>query len=248
MWRDALAAGSAAIGVPLTDAQLHSFGLYLDTLLDWNQRINLTAITDPNEVAALHFLDSLTCLPAFSFDANACVLDVGSGAGFPGIPLAIARPDLKVTLLESVRKKRRFLEHVVASLDLPSVSVKCARAETAGRDPTMRDAFDVAVTRALAELSTAAELCLPLVKVGGIALVMKGPKADDEISRADDAIAILGGMLEFTRDFDLPTPSGSAQRVIIGLRKAGATPDKYPRAPGIPAKRPISIDRSKPCG
>ena len=242
-WRHQLAESSRGFGIELSAAQLDAFDTYLSALLDWNGRVNLTSVTDPAEIAAVHFLDSITCLYAHEFDANARVIDVGSGGGLPGIPVAIARPDLRVTLLESTRKKCGFLEHVIARIPLPGVSVDCRRAEDAGRDPMTRETYDIAMTRAVADLAVVAELCLPLVKIGGAALVMKGPKIAAEIARSGDAISTLGGEPESARRFALPTPSGPAQRVIVVLRKVRPTPEKHPRAPGIPAKRPLGIDR-----
>jgi len=242
-WRRWLREAGRAFGIGLSDDQLDLFEAYLSALLAWNRRVNLTAITEPNEVAALHFLDSLTCLAVSRFDANARVIDVGSGAGFPGIPIAISRPDLHVTLLESTGRKCRFLDHVITTLALPGVSVDCRRAEMAGQDPSTRESFDIAVTRAVAELAVLAELCLPLLKMGGVALVMKGPKAESEIARGGGAMAVLGGRLEFARPLALPVPSGTVERVVLGIRKISATPQGYPRAPGVPARRPLGIDR-----
>jgi len=247
-WRQQLLDSSRSFGIELSAAQLDAFATYLSTLLEWNRRINLTSITDPAEIAALHLLDSLTCLFAYRPDANACVIDVGSGAGLPGIPVAIARPDLRVTLLECTRKKCRFLEHMIARAPLPQVSVDCRRAEDAGRDQATRETFDIAMTRAVAEVAVATELCLPLVKVGGAVLIMKGPQAQEEIARGVKAIATLGGELESARPFALPTPTGAAARVIVVLRKVHPTPEKYPRPPGIPAKRPLGIDRGRQRG
>jgi len=234
---------SSLIGVPLIDLQLDGFSRYLDELLERNRRVNLTSITAPDEVAALHFLDSLTCLAALDFPADARVADVGAGAGLPGIALAIARPDVRVVLIESIHKKARFLEHVVRRLPLPNVVVYCGRAETAGRNPLLRESFHVVVIRAVARLAVAAELCLPLARIGGAALVMKGPRGAEEAAEASSAIAILGGRMESTRDLLLPAPSGPVARTIIVLRKHAQTPPKYPRAPGKPAKRPLGIDR-----
>lgn len=244
-WHWTLRENAKAFGVNLTPAQIERFQLYLSLLLEWNQRINLTSITDPAEVGAIHFLDSITCFAAFGFDANISLLDVGSGAGLPGIPLAICRPDLFVTLLESTSKKCRFLELAVQNLALDRVAVDCSRAETAAHDPTMRETFNVAVTRALADLAVIAELSLPFVKTGGHALAMKGPSIGDEIDRACDAIHIVGGEITDVKTMSITTPSGAVARTIIVMTKIAQTPEKYPRRPGIPAKRPLGIDRPK---
>jgi 16S rRNA (guanine527-N7)-methyltransferase len=246
-WRGLLRDGARNLGIDLTGAELDGFECYMSLLLDWNRRVNLTAITDPAEIAILHFFDSLTCLAAASFGPNARVIDVGSGAGLPGIPIAVVRPDLRLTLLESTRKKCRFLSDVASSLDLIGVSVDCRRAEDAGRDPLLRGTFDVAVSRAVADLAVLAELCLPFVKVGGLMLAMKGPRVEEEMEQARRACAILGGEIEFTRSFALPAPVEPADRVVVGIRKISPTPDRYPRRAGMPAKRPLGIDTSKRC-
>ena len=242
-WRGWLQAESSRIGIRLADPQLDHFARYLGELLEWNRRANLTSITDPDEIAALHFLDSLTCLAALDFPTDARLADVGTGAGLPGIALAIARPDLRVTLIESTQKKCRFLEHVIHLLPLPNAVIQCGRAETAGRDPGLRESFDIVAIRAVARLAVAAELCLPLTRIGGAALVMKGPRAGEEVLEASPAIAILGGRIESTRNFLIPAPTGTAARTIIVLRKQTQTSPKHPRAPGKPAKRPLGIDR-----
>jgi 16S rRNA (guanine527-N7)-methyltransferase len=241
-WQRQLRKSARRLGIGLTAAHLDAFASYLDLLLDWNRRVNLTAITEPSQVAALHFLDSLTCLAEVPTAANTRLCDVGSGAGFPGIPLAIVCPELEVTLLESVRKKCRFLEAVIAALGLPRVAVACRRAEVAGCDPAMRETFDMAITRAVAHLAVAAEFCLPLVKVGGLALVMKGPQGEQEVIESQTAIGTLGGSVERVRAFRLPTPEGEVGRSIIAVRKTSRMLPKYPRRPGIPARRPLGID------
>lgn len=247
-WQQVLRTQSAELGVELTDPQLGAFERYLGLLLEWNRRINLTSITDPARVAVLHFLDSLTCLAASAFPARSRVADVGSGAGLPGIPIAIARPDLRVTLIESVSKKCRFLEAAISTAGLRNAAVSCARAEAAGHDAGLRESFDVVVTRAVADLAVAAELCLPLARLGGAAVMMKGPGARDEIARGAAAVKILGGELELARDFTLQAPDERVSRTIIWLRKRAPTPERYPRAPGRPAKRPLGIDTPRSQG
>lgn len=244
-WRAALQHGAKGFGIDLTEAQAEACERYVSLLLAWNQRVNLTAITDPRKIAVLHLLDSLTCLAAVPIGTNARVIDVGSGAGLPGIPIAVVRPDLRVTLLEATRKKCRFLEDAVTALGLVGASVDCRRAEDAGHDPLLREAFDVAVSRAVADLAVLAELCLPLVKVGGLVLAMKGPRVGEEIAQGRRACAGLGGEVEFTRSFTLSAPDEPAERVIVGIRKVTATPEKYPRRAGTPSKRPLGIDTSR---
>lgn len=244
-WRAALQDGAKGFGIHLTEAQAKACERYVSLLLDWNRRVNLTAITDPRKIAVLHLLDSMTCLAAVPIVTNARVIDVGSGAGLPGIPIAVARPDLFVTLLESTRKKCHFLKEAISSLCLAGASVDCRRAEDAGRDPAVRETFDVAVSRAVADLSVVAELCLPFVRVGGLVLAMKGPRVGEEMGHGRRACAGLGGEVEFTRSFTLSAPDEAAERVIVGIRKVTATPEKYPRRPGIPSKRPLGIDTSR---
>lgn len=241
-WARPLQMEGRRLGIRITDGQLRAFDAYLRALLESNRRVNLTSITDPQQVATTHFLDSLTCLLAAPFPHAAAVADVGSGAGLPGIPLAIARPDLRVTLIESTGKKCRFLERVVGILGLGKAGVACARAEAVGHDPEHRESYDVVVARALAEAAVAAELCLPLAKVGGAVMLMKGPHAAEEIDRAGAAISILGGEVEAARRFTINAPGEALSRTIIVVRKNRPTPDAYPRAPGRPGKRPLGID------
>lgn len=184
-WQLSLRNQAQALGVALDDAQLGRFAAFMDALLDWNERVNLTSITDPEGIAALHFADSLTCLAATEVPGGAAIIDIGTGAGLPGVPIALARTDVCVTLLEATRKKCQFLEHAVSVLPLPDSRVVCDRAESAGRDPQLRESFDIAVIRAVAEYAAAAELTLPFLRVGGVALIMKGPLADEELARAD---------------------------------------------------------------
>jgi 16S rRNA (guanine527-N7)-methyltransferase len=238
-WRASLQNGASALGICVTGAQAEALERYVSLLVDWNRRINLTAITDPQGIAALHLVDSLTCLATLPFPPNARVIDVGSGAGLPGIPLAVVRPDLRVTLLESTRKKCRFLECAVTTLALVGIRVDCRRAEEAGRDPRLREAFDVAVSRAVAELAVVGELCLPFVRIGGSALAMKGPDVEEEMGRGGRACLVLGGRISGKREFTLATPEGPAERSIVTIEKVALTPQKYPRRAGIPAKRPL---------
>ena len=215
----------------LSAAQLAQFARYRDELLDCNQRLNLTAIRDPTAVEELLFLDSLACL-LVPVPQGAAVLDVGSGAGLPGLPLKIARPDLQLTLLEATGKKARFLEHVVASLGLADVTVAAERAETASG----RGAFDVVAAKAVADMAVLLELTLPFVTDGGLVLAhKKGMRLAEELRRADRALLILGGQLEPPRHYEL----GGEERQIVVVRKVRPTPPEYPRRPGVPARQPL---------
>lgn len=226
----------AKAGASVNEGQYALFSQYAALLDDWNQRMNLTAITDAVGVSEKHFLDSVLLalfLPGNAFGPGATVIDVGTGAGFPGIPLHIMRSDLQVTLLDSLAKRVRFLETVVGELGL---SAKCIhmRAEDAGRNSLFREHFDVATARAVAALPVLCEYCLPLVRIGGVFAAMKGPGED--ISAARTAVKRLGGVLEDVREYCLP--SGS-QRMIVFVRKERATPEKFPRNPAQIAKNPL---------
>jgi 16S rRNA (guanine527-N7)-methyltransferase len=235
-WPAALRESAAALGVHLGDDAIARLAEFMRLLLEHNARFNLTAITDPRQIAVKHFLDSLTCLTVMP-EGLQTLCDAGSGAGFPGIPVAIARPDLRVALIESTKKKCQFLETCTSHLALTNVRIICARAEDAGRDPRLRESFQMAVSRAVASLPVLAELCLPLVTQTGIFVAMKGPEGRKQAEAAASAIGALGGALESIHVLTLP--GGAGQRSLVVVRKVAATPDRYPRRPGIPAKRPL---------
>lgn len=222
-------------GLNLNQRQIEQFARYSAELRAWNARVNLTSITDEHEIVTRHFLDSLRCALSWG-EAPSSLIDIGSGAGFPGLPLKILRPELRVALVESVGKKAAFLRHIVAALDLHDVTVVAARAEVVGRDPQHREQYDVVTARAVAELATLAEYCLPLCRVGGRVLAPKGSDIDDEIARARVAIARLGGQLIGVEPVEIP---GVEPRTLVVIAKIAPTPAVYPRAVGVPAKRPI---------
>jgi len=232
---DILASTSAAWGLPLAPEQIEQFAIYLGELRVWNERINLTAITDPNEIVARHFLDSLRCALSWG-EAPARLIDIGAGAGFPGLPLKILRPTLQLTLVESIAKKASFLLHIVNMLDLSNVTVLVDRAEVVGQDPAQRERYDVVVARAVAEVRVLAEYCLPLCRIGGRFLAPKGAQIDAELVAAEPAIARLGGRVAAVEPVDLP---GVESRTLIVIEKMTHTPPQYPRGPGVPAKRPL---------
>ena len=217
----------------LTEDICSNFEKYADLLIETNKQFNLTAITERDEVFEKHFADSVSC--AQFIDQGMRVIDVGSGAGFPGLPLKIAREDLSITLLDSLAKRVNFLKTVCAELKLTGVSPVHMRAEDAGADSEFREKYDVAVSRAVANLAVLSEYCLPFVKVGGIFLALKGRGADAEISEAQNAIAVLGGKTEKTVEVFW---RGMEHRVVI-IRKVCNTPAKYPRKAGKPAKSPL---------
>ena len=232
-----LAPALAARGLALDDAQRERLDHFGHLLLEWNERVNLTAITTPDEIATKHFLDSLTLLLARPPRAGARLVDVGTGAGFPGIPLAIARTDLRVTLVESVGKKVRFLEAVVAALGLRNVDPVQARAEELARDPTRRERYDVAVARALPSLATNLELLLPFCAVGGEAVAYKG-RIEAELPAAGRAASALGGEISAV----VPTSSLGLGDELPGRRlvivaKRNRTPAAYPRGPAEMKRR-----------
>lgn len=231
--------GALRFNLDLTEAQLNAFVQYSQELLAWNRRLNLTRITEPDEIVIKHFLDSLSVVlalpdelpPAFS------IIDVGSGAGFPGLPLKIALPDIKLTLLEATRKKTAFLQHIVDILKLNGVAVITARAEEAGRHSAHRAKYDLAVARAVAQLPILVEYMLPFVKVGGWVIVQKGQQPGQEIKAATNALEILGGNVD--QILPVTVPRLPAARHLVIIQKIKQTPKQYPRRPGLPAKKPI---------
>jgi 16S rRNA (guanine527-N7)-methyltransferase len=232
---ETLASTSAAWGLPLAPEQTQQFAIYLDELRAWNERVNLTAITDPDEIITRHFLDSLRCALSWG-EAPASLIDIGAGAGFPGLPLKILRPTLQLTLVESIAKKAAFLRHIVNRLDLPNVTVLVDRAEVVGQDPAQRQHYDVVVARAVADLRVLAEYCLPFCRIGGCFLAPKGAQIGAELAAAEPAIATLGGRVAAVEPVELP---GVEPRSLIVIEKIGNTPPQYPRGPGVPAKRPL---------
>lgn len=224
-------------GIYVSAKQLEEFELYYQELVSWNEKMNLTAITDREQVYIKHFYDSVSPSFFMPFDREASVVDVGSGAGFPGIPLKIMYPKLKLTIVDSLNKRIRFLQHVVEQLGLEQVSFVHARAEDAGRRPELRDKFDFATARAVARLNVLVELCMPFVATNGLFLAMKGVAADDERVEAAFSCTQLNAKLERTFSLDLPEQFG--ERHIVTIRKTAATPRMYPRKAGVPAKQPL---------
>jgi 16S rRNA (guanine527-N7)-methyltransferase len=235
-----LSAGCHELGVTLSDRHLAAFATCYRELVDWNQRFNLTAITDWDGVLVRHFLDSLSCLKVLSraeLAGGARVIDVGTGAGFPGVAIKIVCPGMRLTLLEATGKKVTFLEHLVRVLGLGGVEVIHGRAEELGRAPAHREQYDWALARAVAEMPTLAEYLLPLVRVRGAVLAQKGEEAAAEVQGADVAITALGGRVRQLVPVEL---RGLAEtRYLVVLDKVAATPEKYPRRPGMPKKSPI---------
>jgi 16S rRNA (guanine527-N7)-methyltransferase len=225
------------LGLRLTRAQLSALALYERELLDWNTRFNLTAIRDPQEIYIKHFLDSLTCVMAIHDPPAGNLVDIGTGAGFPGIPLKIMRPNMQLTLVESVGKKADFCRHVIKILDLQGVEVVQERAEVLGRDPKYREHYDWAVARAVAILPVLAEFLLPLVRVGGSILAMKGESGPAEAHSAEHALRVLGG--HFRQLLPVTLPGVAEERYLVVIDKVAATPTAYPRRVGVPTRRPL---------
>ena len=221
----------------LTPSQLAALAAYERELLEWNASFNLTALRDPASIRTKHFLDSFSCSLAWGSRPPRRLIDVGTGAGFPGLPLKILHPAMALTLVESVGKKARFCEHIVRLLGLDGVDVIKARAEDAGRMPAHRERYDWAVARAVAEMRVLAEYLLPFVQVGGTALALKGESAPAESQVAERAMRMLGGQLSQVIPVDLPGLPDERYLVMIG--KTAATPPKYPRKAGLPMKHPL---------
>lgn len=223
------------IGILLDEKQIHQFYTYMELLLEWNEKINLTAITKPEEIILKHFIDSMTI--AKHIKENTKLVDVGTGAGFPGIPLKIIREDIEITLLDSLHKRINFLNEIIHQLELTKIKTIHSRVEELGKNRKYRESFDYATSRAVANLATLSEYLLPLVKLNGFCISMKGSDVKEEIEQSKNAILILGGKLEKVDSFQLP--KSDMDRTVIRIRKVKYTPSKYPRKPGTPAKEPI---------
>ena len=215
--------------------QTEQFFEYMKLLIDWNEKINLTAITEPEEIITKHFIDSLTILKYIKNDYK--VVDVGTGAGFPGIPLCIMNPTIKMTLVDSLNKRLIFLQEVVNTLKLKNIEIVHARAEELGQNIKYRETFDIATSRAVANLSTLSEYLIPLVKINGKIISMKASNAKQEIDEAQNAIQILGGQTESIEEFNLP--ESDIGRTVIIINKNKPTSKKYPRKAGTPSKEPL---------
>ncbi|WP_130858890.1 16S rRNA (guanine(527)-N(7))-methyltransferase RsmG [Gracilibacillus phocaeensis] len=224
-------------GITITEKQIQQFEQYYQILVEWNEKMNLTAITEKEEVYAKHFYDSVTAAFYFDFTNDLHLCDVGAGAGFPSLPLKILYPHVKVTIVDSLQKRITFLNHLAAQLGLEGVSFYHDRAELFGINDKFRHRFDVVMARAVAKTSVLSELCLPLLRTGGTFIAMKGANASEELAQAQDAIELLGGVVNRVETFSLPANNG--ERNIVFIDKKRKTPKKYPRKPGVPNKHPL---------
>lgn len=227
----------ALFNVHITGRQVTALITYEKELIEWNQKFNLTAIRDSESIRTKHFLDSFSCVLAWKAAPPEHLIDVGTGAGFPGIPLKILYPNLRLTLVESVGKKAMFCQHIVSVLGLEHVNVIQARAEALGQNLQHREKYDWAVARAVANLNVLSEYLIPLVKVGGLALAPKGESGPAEAQSAEKAMELLGGKLKQLIPVNLPGVADD--RYLVVVDKVAATPPKYPRKPGIPMKQPL---------
>lgn len=226
---------SKKIDIEIEEEQLKKYFKYMNLLLEWNKKINLTAITELDDIILKHFIDSMTVLKHIKECRR--LVDVGTGAGFPGIPIAIMRPDLQITLLDSLNKRIIFLDEVVKELDLKNIKTVHGRAEDFGQNMINREKYDIAVSRAVANMTTLSEYMIPLIKVGGKCIFMKGSEIDKELEDARFAIKELGGKIINIDNFKLPDTD--MERNVISIEKVKETPKIYPRKSGLPSKQPL---------
>lgn len=229
--------GLEKLGISLDDRQMQQFLEYYELLTEWNKVMNLTAITEYEEVIAKHFIDSLASVKVCDYGNVGSVIDIGTGAGFPGIPLKIAFPQIEVVLLDSLNKRIRFLDEVIGKLGLRGIRTIHGRAEDFARQKEYRECFDLCVSRAVANLSTLSEYCLPYVKVGGMFVPYKSGKIDEEMEQAQKAVSVLGGAIADVVKFTLG--GTDLERSLVVIKKEKSTPKRYPRKAGMPGKEPI---------
>jgi 16S rRNA (guanine527-N7)-methyltransferase len=230
--------GLRHLGIELSNSQIEQFIQYYEFLVEWNKVMNLTAITEFGEVIQKHFIDSLSIIKAIKIEDNVKVIDIGTGAGFPGIPLKIAFPKIEVVLLDSLNKRINFLNEVIEKLELDHIKAIHGRAEDFSREKEYRETFDLCVSRAVANLSTLSEYCMPYVKIGGSFIPYKSGKVEEEVIAAKKAIHILGGKIEKEVMFLLPNTD--IERSFVQIKKTQSTPKLYPRKAGMPSKTPIA--------
>lgn len=225
------------LGITLSNEQLEQFLIYYEMLVEWNEKMNLTAITDFKDVMKKHFVDSVSLIKAYDVTKSVSIIDVGTGAGFPGLALKIAFPQLRVTLLDSLNKRILFLDAVIDKLNLSDVETIHGRAEDFAKPGKLREKFDLCVSRAVANLSTLSEYCLPFVKKGGMFISYKSEKISEEFEMAENAISFLGGRVKNQVEFTLP--DSDIYRNLFVIEKIKETPKKFPRKAGLPSKEPL---------
>lgn len=243
MFKEEMHQAAGIYGLSLTEKQLEQFERYYELLVEWNQKMNLTAITEPREVAVKHMIDSLSAWNPQLFSPKASLVDVGTGAGFPGLPLKILYPELRLTLLDSLNKRVRYLQTVVDELELADVCCVHARAEEAARQKEYREQFNIAVSRAVARLPVLAEYCLPFVKPGGVFAALKGMQYEQEAKEAKAALGMLSGKVIAIRPVQLPGLED--KRAVIYIKKIGKISAIYPRKAGTPEKNPLGVPAKK---
>ncbi len=236
MFKDILKEQAALSGIELSSNQINSLEKYYKLLIEWNEKMNLTALTEPHDVALKHFCDSILLLKYADIPQNSSLIDVGTGAGFPSVPIKIVRPDLRLCLLDSLNKRLVFLQQVVDTLGLQDVTIVHSRAEDGAKKADLREKFDFATSRAVAQLNVLSEYCLPYVKVGGAFLSMKGKYSEEEIANAKSAIKLLGGKTEKVDTYNL---ADGSERTIINVKKVSATDKRYPRTSAKIKSKPL---------
>ncbi|MFZ3577676.1 16S rRNA (guanine(527)-N(7))-methyltransferase RsmG [Virgibacillus sp. DJP39] len=225
-------------GIKLDDRQIKQFDIYFHTLVEWNEKMNLTALTEQTDVYLKHFYDSITAAFHYDFSSEVHICDVGAGAGFPSIPLKICFPHINVTIVDSLQKRISFLNQLATNLDIENVAFYHSRAEDFGKNSKFREKFDIVTARAVARMSVLSELCLPLAKKNGVFIAMKAAQTAEELKDAEAAIGILGGELMNVHTFTLPKEE--SERSIIMIEKKRKTPNNFPRKAGVPNKTPIT--------
>ncbi len=235
--RTILYEGGKELGLDLDDIQISQLLKYKELLIEWNKNINLTAIVEEEDVLIKHFLDSLSCIKIPYIKKGLRAIDIGTGAGFPGIPIHIYYPDMHLTLLDSLQKRIKFLQEVYKHIDIKNIRFEHGRAEDFGIDKNYREKYDIALARAVAGLSALCEYCLPFVKVGGYFICQKGPNVEDEIKDSKKALEVLGG--EIIERVDVKLPFRDIHHNIIVIKKIKQTPTRYPRKAGTPTRKPL---------
>ena len=234
---EALRKALEVMGAPADDKTVNKYQQYMEGVLDWNEKVNLTNITDPEEFIIKHFIDSIICVDYPEFDEARKVIDVGTGGGFPGVPLAIATPDKEFVLMDSLNKRLKIIDELCGQIGIGNVTTVHARAEELAKNKAHREKYDLCVSRAVANMAVLAEYCLPFIKVGGCLMAYKGPDADREVEEARKALFLLGGQVEEIREGNLKE-FGIDHKVVI-IKKVKNTPSKFPRKAGTPAKEPL---------